>query len=110
MAALQEAIKCNLLTEYKGLEQYKDQSLFQKGRHTLFGAVLDRLKIDPETGHRPSRTTDETWDDIDERIREGGELLCIDNGMRDPLVWSFIPRCLHVDVSRIWDDVGSWKH
>jgi hypothetical protein len=104
MTALREAIRCNLLSEYKELERHQDQSVFHTARYILFGALIDRLKFDPENGR--STRNDGTWDDVDERIREGCMLLCLDNSMLDPQVWSFIPRCLRADVMNAWNDTG----
>lgn len=30
-------------------------------------------------------------------------------GMRDPLVWSFIPRMFHREIDMYWDGVGEWR-
>ena len=98
MTALQEAIELNLFREYKALKTYKNQSNFQMGRFLVFEAVIDMIRFNPETGDiKEDMTTEDerVWATIESKISQGGKLL---NG-GDPLLWSFIPRRFHRDIS-----------
>ena len=98
MTALQEAIELNLFREYKALKTYKNQSNFQMGRFLVFEAVIDMIRFNPETGDMKEDMTfedDHLWATIESKISQGGKLL---NG-GDPLLWSFIPRRFHRDIS-----------
>ena len=98
MTALQEAIELNLFREYKALKAYKNQSNFQMGRFLVFEAVIDMIRFNPETGDIKEDMTfedDHLWATIESKISQGGKLL---NG-GDPLLWSFIPRRFHRDIS-----------
>jgi hypothetical protein len=113
MAAIREAVQCNLFKEYKGVAKYKDQSDFQAGRYLVFQAIVDMLRLNPDTGDSYEEMTDresQEWRDTRIKIRQGGELLNKGGDMYDPLVWSFIPSRFHADLDANWDGVGDWRH
>ena len=68
------------------------------GRFLVFEAVLDMIRFDPINGDMKEDMTTEderVWATIESKISQGGKLL---NG-GDPLLWSFIPRRFHRDIS-----------
>ena len=72
------------------------------GRFLVFEAAsvyrFDMIRFNPETGDMKEDMTTEderVWATIESKISQGGKLL---NG-GDPLLWSFIPRRFHRDIS-----------
>ena len=115
MAAIREAIQCNLFKEYKGVAKYKDQSDFQAGRYLVFQAIVDMLRLNPDTGYDDDdreETPEDEQTQLEARanIRKGGELLNKGGDMYDPLVWSFIPLRFHYVVDTNWTDIGDWRY
>ena len=111
--ALHEALKQNLLQEYQALvtfakEKGERESDFAKGRRLTFEGITGMIKLDPMRGNAGDCPEDDAFRDT---IREGGILLNRDGGMRsmkDPLVFSFIPRRFHGDLNHLWDGIGEW--
>ena len=42
-------------------------------------------------------------------VVKSGELLNKSDGMRDDLVWSFIPKRYKGEIDRFWDGLGDWQ-
>lgn len=109
-----EAINWNLFREYAALKTrlYND---FQQGRYLVLKGVVSMIKFDPVNGDmkaKMSKDEEEYWKNIEDDIVEGGKLLYkFDgmNGMRDPLVWTFIPKMLHRFVDKNFHGIGEWR-
>ena len=108
-----EAINCNLFSEYEGLKKYL-HSDFQNGRYLVLKAVVAMIVYDPilgDFGEEMTPEDNEYWKKIDQDIIEGGKLLYKAygmDGMRDPLVWSFIPKRFHRTIDILFDGIGEW--
>ena len=97
----------NLFREYSELKKYTHQSDFQMGRYILYGAIIDMLKFNPETGDMHGDMTDaerDTWKDIDDRIKTAGNLIMSSGCQHDDVVWSFIPGRFHRDITWTWEN------
>ncbi|CAH6419122.1 Hypothetical protein HVR_LOCUS316 [uncultured virus] len=110
-SATKEAIRCNLFTEYEALKDklYND---FQRGRFLVLKGVVSMIKFDPAYGDKRGNMSEEDiqyWKDLHTDIVEGGKLLYKFDGMagmRDPLVWLFIPQRFHRDIDMKWSGIG----
>ncbi len=47
-------------------------------------------------------------DALAQRLKNAGQSLYNSGGMKDPLVWSFIPKRLRRDIDVLWSGVGDW--
>ncbi len=113
MSALSEAIRINLLAEYKALDRlFKNDSDYQMGRFLIYQAIIDMIKFDNENGDMKEDMTpadDIIWNNIYQKIREGGMLLSKTNEMNSPLVWIFIPDRFRRLIDINFDGIGGWN-
>jgi len=86
-------------------KKYDEQSKYQLARKILYEAILPMETISYVE-----------WYDNDlinrEKIREAGEILFEAEGMqgmRDTLLWSFIPETCHGFIDKCWHGIGDWR-
>ena len=116
--AYREAHKWNIFMENKAIEYLMsigaNASTFQTARHLLLSAVASMAIAFPAWGRAPKNATPEQKaiaDKFELDVREAGRILCEtegDRGMRDRLVWSFMPRRFAARVNGAWDGIGGW--
>jgi len=113
MTALQELIDYNVFSEYKGLaKRVSKHSSYDKGRFLLYEALIDMVRFDKDMGDIKINMNDEEkkyWDNIDKKIKKAGKCLNLTNSMDDSLLWSFIPKRYHSEISLKWDGIGGWR-
>lgn len=95
------ALMLNFFEELLALWCLNCSDNFQKARTLLF-----------ETISKIMLYGDDYPQDIIEDVKNAGTALYESDGMsgmRDPLVWMFIPRGLHSEIECYWDGIGDWK-
>lgn len=114
--AAHEAIEYNIFQEYNALKKYlkiyeqdgKDENdksyCYSLGRFKTLSYMVKCIKADPQNAD---------WYDEDNiaDLKEAGRLLYKESGMkgmRDNLVWSFIPKRYHREIDIAWDGIGEW--
>jgi hypothetical protein len=96
------AVHHNLYTEYYFLDIGNDSSIFATARKKLFHAVIVLIELG-NCGHNL------LVDGLNIQISEAGKALDECNSMHDSLVWSFIPKNFHQEISLLWDGIGDWQ-
>lgn len=107
--------RLNVFDEYNAMKDRKDMNGFDEARFLILRATVKMVNFDPVSGDMKPNMNDEDkllWESIKTDIIEGGKALYeFDgmDGMRDPLVWSFIPRRFHRDIDIRWSGIGEWR-
>lgn len=115
----QEVLQYNVLREYEALKLREENlSNYDKARYLILGSILKMVKFDPINGDmKENMSPDEVkyWSDLKKDVKEAGKLLYQEGGMsdvcgmRDDLVWSFIPPRIRRDVDVQWHGIGEWE-
>jgi hypothetical protein len=110
--AVKEAVKYNLFEEQKGilrlisLAKEKDypEDKYNIARSLIYGYIIECIRKDPDNG-------DYYNEENLKKLKEGGKML-YDNegmqGMRDDLLWSFIPKRYQREIDMVWNGIGQW--
>lgn len=107
--AYDEATRYNVFTEYNAIMGHinagRKLNNYDYARATLLRYVITAVEKDPESGdHTDKQQVDQ--------VRKAGRLLNKTGGieaMRDPLLWSFIPRRYHREIEHYWNNIGEWR-
>ena len=108
--------RCNVYKEYNAMTPKLNRlTNYDKARYLILQGIIKMVKFDPINGDKPNITTDDEqlyWDDLEHDIKEGGRLLYEEGGnsnicgLRDDLVWSFVPRSIRHKISMLFDDIS----
>ena len=99
----------NIKREYEAIQNFVEnrgyKNKYEEGRHKVLKYILNKVYHDPEKGD---------WDDDNniKLIKEAGQLLYdfdAMKGMKDGLVWSFIPDRYRREISSHWHLIGEWR-
>lgn len=102
--ASQELKHFNIIPEYSALRKKNNKNSFDIGRMKILEYIINCVKNDPINGDYYNKENATL-------IREAGNELNKDGGersMREPLVWSFIPKRYHREIDNYWSGIGSW--
>jgi len=108
--AKEELDEFNIEREYNAIKKlvnlrggYKDK--YEEGRFKTLQYMINCVSNDHQNG-------DYYNEDNNALMTNAGKLLNQYDGMdgmRDPLVWSFIPKRYHRGIDYMWDGIGDWK-
>ena len=108
--AKEELIEYNIIKEYKGIYEFCNlrggelYDKYEEVRYKILKWILTCATYDPENG-------DYSNDKNDELVKDAGKLLYEYDkmeGMRDDLVWMFIPERYRRNIDYLWNGIGEW--
>jgi len=104
--AKEEAEEYNIFEEFNAIGKFiKERGIknkYEQARYKILQYIINCIKADPEKGNYHNKENDKN-------IIEAGKLLYeFDgmDGMRDMLVWSFIPKRYHSEINLFWSGIG----
>jgi hypothetical protein len=102
--ASQELKHFNIIPEYSALRKKNNKNSFDIGRMKILEYIINCVKNDPINGDYYNKENGQLIIDAGNELnKDGGE-----RSMRDPLVWSFIPKRYHREIDNYWSGIGSW--
>ena len=108
--AKEELIQYNIIKEYNGIHKFyklrggEFNNKYEEARYKILKWIITCATYDPENG-------DYSNDKNDELVKDAGKLLYEYDkmeGMRDDLVWSFIPKRYRRNIDYLWNGIGDW--
>lgn len=112
VTAKEELVEYNIISEYNGLEKLLSKDLepkdrlYKSARFNILKYIITCVEHDPERGNYYSEENEALMRKAGEQLYEEGGM----SSMHDTLVWSFIPKRYHSEISSIWDGIGGWQN
>lgn len=106
-----ECIDHFTIYEYNDLFRQNDLSDFDHGRFLVLRAIMNMIQFDPKYGRKKKNMSEEdndTWEDIDHDLIQGGSILYNINGyesMYDIKLWGHIPKELEKYIRLVWKKI-----